>query len=168
MSTALQQARVRESMCKWKHLDPSSTSRATDENSSCAVTTTPLFTLEHSAAVMIDNQRIGSKEYSDDMDLVSAALSVSGGISVNTFLRAPVEYNILVYNIFTKGCNHCRRCVVILTGTYSMIYCILHRCFNHLGIIASYLARAKGSNEPELSIARTKDLDQFIRECRTF
>jgi len=35
-------------------------------------------------------------------------------------------------------------------------------------LIASYLARARGSNEPELSIARTKDLEQFIRECRTF
>ncbi|KAJ7641415.1 hypothetical protein FB45DRAFT_357147 [Roridomyces roridus] len=35
-------------------------------------------------------------------------------------------------------------------------------------IVASYLARARGSNEPELSITRTKDLDQFIRECETF
>ena len=35
-------------------------------------------------------------------------------------------------------------------------------------LVASYLARARGSNEPELSIARTKDLEQFIRECRTF
>lgn len=35
-------------------------------------------------------------------------------------------------------------------------------------LVASYLARARGSNEPELSITRTKDLDQFIRECRAF
>jgi hypothetical protein len=35
-------------------------------------------------------------------------------------------------------------------------------------IVASYLARARGSNEPELSIARTKDLEQFIRDCETF
>ena len=26
----------------------------------------------------------------------------------------------------------------------------------------------RGSNEPELSITRTKDLDQFIRECDAF
>jgi hypothetical protein len=35
-------------------------------------------------------------------------------------------------------------------------------------MVASYLARARGSNEPELSIIRTKDLDQFIRECEAF
>ncbi|KAJ3516601.1 hypothetical protein NLJ89_g1023 [Agrocybe chaxingu] len=35
-------------------------------------------------------------------------------------------------------------------------------------IVASYLARARGSNEPELSITRVKDLEQFIRECRAF
>jgi hypothetical protein len=35
-------------------------------------------------------------------------------------------------------------------------------------LVASYLARARGSNEPELSITRTKDLEQFIRECRSF
>lgn len=35
-------------------------------------------------------------------------------------------------------------------------------------IVASYLARARGSNEPELSIARLKDLEQFIRECEAF
>ena len=35
-------------------------------------------------------------------------------------------------------------------------------------IVASYLARARGSNEPELSIARVKDLDQFLRECQAF
>ena len=35
-------------------------------------------------------------------------------------------------------------------------------------LVASYLARARGSNEPELSITRTKDLDQFIRECQSF
>ncbi|EDR06024.1 uncharacterized protein LACBIDRAFT_329249 [Laccaria bicolor S238N-H82] len=35
-------------------------------------------------------------------------------------------------------------------------------------IVASYLARARGSNEPELSIARVKDLEQFIRECEAF
>ncbi|TFK66080.1 hypothetical protein BDN72DRAFT_162644 [Pluteus cervinus] len=35
-------------------------------------------------------------------------------------------------------------------------------------IVASYLARARGSNEPELSITRTKDLEHFIRECEAF
>ena len=35
-------------------------------------------------------------------------------------------------------------------------------------IVASYLARARGSNEPELSITRVKDLEHFIRECRAF
>jgi hypothetical protein len=35
-------------------------------------------------------------------------------------------------------------------------------------VVASYLARARGSNEPELSISRTKDLEQFIRECQAF
>ncbi|KAJ7086488.1 hypothetical protein B0H15DRAFT_844935 [Mycena belliarum] len=35
-------------------------------------------------------------------------------------------------------------------------------------VVASYLARARGSNEPELSIARSKDLDQYIRECEVF
>jgi len=34
--------------------------------------------------------------------------------------------------------------------------------------VASYLARARGSNEPELSITRVKDLEQFIRECKAF
>jgi len=32
-------------------------------------------------------------------------------------------------------------------------------------LVASYMARARGSNEPELSITRVKDLEQFIREC---
>ncbi|RDB29423.1 hypothetical protein Hypma_014925 [Hypsizygus marmoreus] len=35
-------------------------------------------------------------------------------------------------------------------------------------ITASYLARARGSNEPELSITRAKDLEKFIRECQVF
>lgn len=35
-------------------------------------------------------------------------------------------------------------------------------------LTASYLARARGSNEPELSTIRVKDLDQFIRECEAF
>jgi len=35
-------------------------------------------------------------------------------------------------------------------------------------LVAAYLARARGSNEPELSTTRTKDLEQFIRECRAF
>jgi hypothetical protein len=35
-------------------------------------------------------------------------------------------------------------------------------------IVAAYLARARGSNEPELSISRVKDLEQFIRECEAF
>lgn len=35
-------------------------------------------------------------------------------------------------------------------------------------MVASYLARARGSGEPELSITRVKDLEQFLRECRAF
>ncbi|KAG1898490.1 uncharacterized protein F5891DRAFT_1237574, partial [Suillus fuscotomentosus] len=35
-------------------------------------------------------------------------------------------------------------------------------------LVASYLARARGSNEPELSITRVKDLDQFLRDCLAF
>ncbi|TFK36738.1 hypothetical protein BDQ12DRAFT_633635 [Crucibulum laeve] len=35
-------------------------------------------------------------------------------------------------------------------------------------VVASYLARARGSNEPELSITRVKDLEHFIRECKAF
>ncbi|KAJ3746025.1 hypothetical protein DFH05DRAFT_1483439 [Lentinula detonsa] len=35
-------------------------------------------------------------------------------------------------------------------------------------LVASYLARARGSNEPELSTIRVKDLDEFIRECKAF
>jgi hypothetical protein len=26
----------------------------------------------------------------------------------------------------------------------------------------------RGSNEPELSVTRVKDLDQFLRDCKTF
>ncbi|KAF8057497.1 hypothetical protein FPV67DRAFT_566195 [Lyophyllum atratum] len=37
-----------------------------------------------------------------------------------------------------------------------------------LTLVASYLARARGSNEPELSITRVKDLEHFIRECEAF
>ncbi|KAJ8519200.1 hypothetical protein ONZ45_g3826 [Pleurotus djamor] len=35
-------------------------------------------------------------------------------------------------------------------------------------LVASYLARARGSNEPELSITRVKDLEHFQRECDAF
>ncbi|KAF9001497.1 hypothetical protein BDQ17DRAFT_1358305 [Cyathus striatus] len=35
-------------------------------------------------------------------------------------------------------------------------------------LVASYLARARGSNEPELSITRVKDLEHFIRDCEAF
>lgn len=35
-------------------------------------------------------------------------------------------------------------------------------------LVASYLARSRGSNEPELSISRVKDLDHFLRDCRAF
>ena len=55
--------------------------------------------------------------------------------------------------------------------------CNLRPCSSHFTplcaggfatLVASYLARARGSNEPELSIARVKDLEQFIRECEAF
>ncbi|KAG2743823.1 hypothetical protein P692DRAFT_20896109 [Suillus brevipes Sb2] len=35
-------------------------------------------------------------------------------------------------------------------------------------LVASYLARTRGSSEPELSITRVKDLDQFLRDCLAF
>lgn len=35
-------------------------------------------------------------------------------------------------------------------------------------LIASYLARVRGSGEPELSTSRVKDLAQFVRECEAF
>jgi hypothetical protein len=35
-------------------------------------------------------------------------------------------------------------------------------------MVASYLARMRGSSEPELSITRVKDLDQFLRDCAAF
>ncbi|KAJ7902751.1 hypothetical protein B0H14DRAFT_3422227 [Mycena olivaceomarginata] len=35
-------------------------------------------------------------------------------------------------------------------------------------LVASYLARARGSNEPELSTTKVKDMDQFIRDCEVF
>ncbi|KAF9530662.1 hypothetical protein CPB83DRAFT_762661 [Crepidotus variabilis] len=35
-------------------------------------------------------------------------------------------------------------------------------------LVASYIARVRGSNEPEKSLMRAKDLDQFIREAELF
>jgi len=35
-------------------------------------------------------------------------------------------------------------------------------------VISTYLAKARGDNEPEKSEALTKQLDQFIRELETF
>ncbi|KAG1823358.1 uncharacterized protein BJ212DRAFT_1476249 [Suillus subaureus] len=35
-------------------------------------------------------------------------------------------------------------------------------------IVASYLTRARGLNEPEISNTRVKDLDQFLRKCHIF
>jgi len=35
-------------------------------------------------------------------------------------------------------------------------------------VVASYLAKARGANEPESSIARVKDLEHFLREARAF
>ena len=35
-------------------------------------------------------------------------------------------------------------------------------------VVASYLANARGSNEPDLSKTRVKDLNQFLRECDAF
>ncbi|KAG9312533.1 hypothetical protein JVU11DRAFT_6928 [Chiua virens] len=35
-------------------------------------------------------------------------------------------------------------------------------------LVASYLARVRGSGEPELSVMRVKDLEHFIRDCRGF
>jgi len=35
-------------------------------------------------------------------------------------------------------------------------------------MVASYLARARGSNEPETSLSRCRNLEQFIREAEAF
>ncbi|KAJ7074680.1 hypothetical protein C8F01DRAFT_1274211 [Mycena amicta] len=35
-------------------------------------------------------------------------------------------------------------------------------------VVATYLARVRGTNEPEVSIARGKDLEGFVRECEVF
>lgn len=35
-------------------------------------------------------------------------------------------------------------------------------------VVASYLARVRGSGEPELSITRVKDLEQFLRDTESF
>lgn len=35
-------------------------------------------------------------------------------------------------------------------------------------LVASYLARCRGSGEPELSGGRAKDLEHFLRDCRAF
>lgn len=35
-------------------------------------------------------------------------------------------------------------------------------------VVASYLARARGSNEPQLSITRSKELKRFLRKCKAF
>jgi hypothetical protein len=44
--------------------------------------------------------------------------------------------------------------------------------FAHLGglatVVASYLARVRGSGEPENSVTRVKDLEHFIRDCEAF
>lgn len=62
-----------------------------------------------------------------------------------------------------------------ILGIYAFSVCFHYRSPTSLlspgglsTIVASYLARARGSNEPELSIARCKDLEQFIRECLAF
>ena len=45
-------------------------------------------------------------------------------------------------------------------------------CMDFIGglstLVASFLARMRGSGEPELSQLRTKDLEQFLRECDSF
>ena len=35
-------------------------------------------------------------------------------------------------------------------------------------VLASFLAKMRGSHEPEFSSLRVKELDRFIRECETF
>ncbi|KIO00670.1 hypothetical protein M404DRAFT_152113, partial [Pisolithus tinctorius Marx 270] len=35
-------------------------------------------------------------------------------------------------------------------------------------LVASYLARARGSGEPELSNIRVRELDHFLRDCQAF
>lgn len=35
-------------------------------------------------------------------------------------------------------------------------------------MVASYIARTRGTGEPELSITRAKDLDHFLRECSAY
>lgn len=35
-------------------------------------------------------------------------------------------------------------------------------------VVASYIARMRGTNEPQLSMTRVNDLDHFLRDCKAF
>ena len=98
-----------------------------------------------------------------------SALAVSGGKSVNTIWISSPRYLTFWFVNFFKDCS----------GNYSSWYVVITRHSNgrpaqifYIGalatLVASYLARARGSNEPEVSITRTKALDQLIRECQAF
>ena len=73
--------------------------------------------------------------------------------------------------IFIEDCNGDYSSWYVKTCHFDEFLCQCG-CYSYTGalatLVASYLARARGSNEPELSITRTKDLDQFIRECQSF
>ena len=99
-----------------------------------------------------------------------SALSVSGGKSVNNFF---------FLNVFSKVSNILVHLLKDCKGNNSSWYVVMTRHSNgrpaqsfYIGalatLVASYLARARGSNEPEVSLTRAKNLDQFIRECRAF
>ena len=67
----------------------------------------------------------------------------------------------------SDGCsNHDFGCVLRLIGL-PKILADFHRG-GLTTIVAGYLARTRGSNEPETSKARVKELDKFIREAKAF
>ena len=67
--------------------------------------------------------------------------------------------------VSNKG-NHCHRYIIPTEILLNDVFLFYIGALSTL--VASYLACARGSNEPEPSIARTKDLNQFILECRIF
>jgi hypothetical protein len=57
----------------------------------------------------------------------------------------------------------------VFSSSYSLIDLPLNL---HVGaistVVASYLAKARGSNEPDLSKHHSKELDQFLRDIKAF
>jgi len=74
-------------------------------------------------------------------------------------LNAAIGFQVLIGSLITGLSS-------AISGSQAALATTILGGFNTL--IAAYLARARGSNEPELSITRVKDLEQFIRECNAF